>query len=182
MRMNKGHIDTIVGRALKASFDKREAAQVKEESTLAVKAYNSIFDADIRKKVAAMPRAWFRHCSCLKFTVNGQYHTLNAAEDMPTPYSGNCSNLGALQGEIGETVVAFYDAKQDLRDERSKATNQLRGMLSNVSTFAKLLELWPEGKAFYIDLDEDAKIKGGLPAIRFDDVNAILGLKKAEKD
>ena len=179
MRINKSHIDTIVSRALKASFDKREAAQIKEEASLAVKAYNSMFDAALRKKVSTMPKNWFRHCSCLKFTVNGQYHMLNAIEEMPTPYSGSCNNLGALTGEMADVVVAFYNSKQDLRNERAKAEIQLRSMLSNVSTFAKLLELWPEGKAFYIDLDEDAKIKGGLPAIRFDDVNAILGLKKA---
>lgn len=177
MRINKGHIDTIVSRALANSFEKRFAAQTKEENALAVKAYNSIFPADLRKKVSSLPKEWFRRCSCLRFTVNGQYHTLNAAEELPSPFNSHCGNIGSLTGDIGESVVEFYNKKQDLIKDRTQAENKLRSMLSNVSTFAKLLELWPEGKPFYLDLDEDGKIKGGLPAIRFDDVNAILGLK-----
>jgi hypothetical protein len=55
MRINKRLIDTIVARAIKASFEKREGAQVKE-AALAIKADNSLFSADLRKKVGAVLR------------------------------------------------------------------------------------------------------------------------------
>jgi hypothetical protein len=179
MRINKGHVDTIVSRAIKSSFEKREAALVKEEAALGIKAYNSMFPADLRKKLAALPEKWLRHCDCLQFTVRGQYHRLCVGKKMATPADNYCSQLGELPAEVGEEVVAFDQRKDDLKREKNVAEIKLRGMLSNISTFAKLSELWPEGKAFYSDLDEDAKIKGGLPAIKFDDVNAMLGIKKA---
>jgi hypothetical protein len=178
MRMTNDHRNTIVKRALAKAFEKREAAQVKEEAALAAKAYNSIYPADLRKKVAAVPVEWFRTCQCMSFTINGQYHRLDAGKEMPTPYDSGCHNNGNLIGEIAEEVQAFDQSKEDLRKERLTAESKLTGMLSNISTFSKLETLWPEGKEFYADLDEDAKVKGGLPAIRFDDMNTILGITK----
>jgi hypothetical protein len=138
MRINKGHVGIIVSRAIKSSFEKREAAQVKEEAALGIKAYNSIFPADLRKKLAAIPETWLRYCDCLQFTVRGQYHTLRVAKKMATPADNYCSRLGELQAEIGEEVVAFDQLKEELRREKSLAEIKLRGMLSNISTFAKL--------------------------------------------
>ena len=149
----------------------------KRESALALKCYNKVFDESTRRIVSNIDQKWFRKCSCLRFNIGGQTHFLNHAKELPTPYASGCSLLGVIDGELGEEVIAFANEKEDAVKKIKEVRAKLQGQLGNISTFKKLRELWPEGQKFYNDLDEDATIKSGLPAIRFDDVNTMLGVK-----
>lgn len=178
MRITQSHRETIIARALKEAFDKRKTALVKVEQDLAIEAYSFLFDEPTRRKVNGLHKDWFRTCNCLMFTVLGKLYSLNSKNEVRTPYEAYCSNLGTLTGDVADKVEAHYNAKTDLEKEYETAKIKLAANLSNISSFKRLTELWPEGKTFYADLDEDAKVKGGLPAIRFDDMNAMLGITK----
>jgi len=126
--------------------------------------------------VKSIPGKWFRHCSCLRFNVGGQQHYLTAEHEVVTPYDSHCALLGVLDAIIGDEVMAHARAKEDLKTARNEADAKITGLLYSITTMKQLVELWPEGKEFYQDsLSIDNKT--GAVAIRFDDMNARLGLK-----
>lgn len=179
MKLTNWQRDRIITAAIASKFEKQEKDFVKREDTLARKAYNHLFDEPTRRKIKALGDKWFRHCSCLRFNVNGQQHYLNLADDkrLATPYDTGCGLLGVLDGKVGEEVTAFANEKEQARIDKRQAEAKLKSLLYSISTFKRLKELWPEGKDFYKGMDEDATTKMGLPALRFDDVNQLLGIK-----
>lgn len=177
MRLTKFQIDVILRRVMEETFDKRNLALIKTESELGMLAYNEAVIASIRNTAKKLPNGWLPATSHLDFNIGGQRHRLRVTKNVLTPYHSENNYLGVIGGELGERIIKLAADKKDYLTERDATYNKLRIMLSSVGTFAKLKTLWPEGLKFYKDLDEDGKIRGGLPAIRFDEINATLGLK-----
>ena len=179
MRLTKYHVDIILSRVLQSTFDKRKDDLAKIESELGMSAYNEAVNLNIRKLAKKFPTNWLHTNDRVDFNVGGQRHRLGVKVSVPVPVPHYHSNeyLGVIAGELGEKILKLAADKDKYKIDRETTSNKLRTMLSSVSTFKKLKELWPEGLKFYKDLDEDGKIRGGLPAIRFDEINATLGLK-----
>ena len=176
MRLTNLIRERIVRRAVDTTFDKQRDALVKIEKALALKAYRTVFGEALLKKINAVPKNWFRADACLSFNIGGQRHVLRGDKELPVPYSKSCNLLGVLEGDIAEQVIAHADARKKLLDDRSAAHSQLSAMLESINTFNKLFELWPEGKPFYEEYATTDKRTGAV-AIRFDDMNKMLGLK-----
>ena len=180
MRLTNDNRDDIVRRAIAKKFEKQEKDLVKQEQALAIKAYNSLFDAATRRKIKALDAKWFYFDTCLKFNCNGQTHFLrvDSSEKVPVPNRGyGCQNLGALPGPMAEEVIAFGNLKEDIRTQKRELEVKLKGLLYSITTLKRLQELWPEGREFYKSF-EGFDTKPGLPAIIFDDINKMLDIEK----
>jgi Nucleotide modification associated domain 5 len=178
MKLTNWQRDKIIAAAIASKFQKQEKDFIKREDALARKAYNHLFDEGLRRKIKSMPDKWFQKCGSMRFNVGGQQHYLQLSENkmLPTPYESHCALLGVLDGAIGDEVRAFANEKEQAKTDKRTAEAKLKSLLYSISTLKRLKELWPEGAEFYKGMDEDA-VKGGLPALRFDDVNQLLGIK-----
>jgi len=169
--------EAIVHKALDKRFQDQINETKSQENLLALKCYNAVFDEKTLKSVKAVPEKWFCMDGCLRFNIGGLDLRLSVTENMPVPYQRHCEKLGVITGELADEVTAFVHKKKDEQDNRSKIFRNLEALLASVNTFKQLSEVWPEGKAYYEDMIDKPKLQ--LPAIRFDEINAALGLDKA---
>lgn len=69
---------------------------------------------------------------------------------------------------------AIESVKNELNDQETNVRANVMGALSKVGSIKKLLEMWPEAKEL---LPEDlSPVKKQLPAVKTEDLNAMIGL------
>jgi hypothetical protein len=178
---NKEH-DNIIQKAIIAKFQPIRDGLRKRESEIALRAYKSLYDPAVLRQAAKLPKGWLRTDGCLRFNAGGFRIVLNTKDPVlvPSGNSGYCNDLGSLTGDISKEVQDFATEKEQAKKDEQVAAEKLKALLYSITSLKRLKELWPEGKKFYAYLDEAAVI-GGLPAIRFDDVNVLLGLPKKKE-
>lgn len=176
--------DAITLRAVTESFAARDEAIKQAEDQLAREAYALLFSEAETKAVAKVPENWFRRDQCLRFNAGGYSVRLSLiGEGLPVPYraAGSddggyyCHTLGSIPaGDLCDRIQAHATAVEALKRERGTAHRSVRTMLSGVTTIKQLRAAWPEGEPFFKPY-EDAPA-AALPAVRVDEVNALLGL------
>lgn len=186
-KLTKYSREAIARRAVAHAFDPRQEELAVAEDALAREAYNVLFPAAEQALVAKVPSNWFRLDACLQFNVGGQRITLNVKGDgLPVPYrmkgseySGyHCHQLGVIEhGDLCDRIQAHAVLVDTVRQERRQAQRATEQMLDAVTTTGKLKEVWPQGEQFYADYED--RPAPSLPAVRVDEVNALLGLKQA---
>lgn len=187
-RMTNEIRDAIRVAAIKAAFDDRAKAMDKIEDLLCREAYAHCYTAEEIAQTAALPDYWLRRDSCLNFIASGMriklctvgnHHVVPYASKRTGSMGYHCHNdHGAIRNEaLADRIVAHARAKEELRTARERATNNLAALLGRFPTVKKLAEAWPEGAPFY---ERYLDVKAPPPpAVRFDDVNAALGLAPA---
>lgn len=68
----------------------------------------------------------------------------------------------------------MHNEQEAIRADRDTLTANVRGALSNITTDKRLLEAWPE--AAELLPDQVATTSSSLPAVRVDELNAMIGL------
>lgn len=86
--------------------------------------------------------------------------------------------------EAGDPLIDEFHAIEreasDISEAVDNVTASVEGALSKVTTIKKLLEVWPECKEL---LPSDlSPVKNTLPAVRAEDLNALIGLPSGEGD
>lgn len=181
-KLNNAIRKIIALRAIEAAFGPRKDVLLKTEDALAREAYTFLIPPTEIKAVAKVPENWFRRDRCLRFNVGGQTLLLNLlGEGLPTPYQNSnssgygCHVLGVIpHGDLCDRIQAHAQALLRLTEERRQAHNQLSAMLGSITTLGKLKAAWPEGAEFYAEFDN--KKSSNLPAIRFGEINKMLGI------
>ena len=178
-----------IGRAaIKAAFDPRGEELAKAEDALCREAFAFCYTADEIKKAKALPDYWLRRDPCLRFVANGMRITLcTLADHHLIPYASKRTGRGGYDchadhgaiadQDLADRIVAHARAKESLREERDNAERKLMSLINRFSTVKKLADAWPEGAPFYQRYLENPDALP--PAVRFDDVNAALGIGKA---
>lgn len=172
--------------ALEATLAERRSDLAAQEASLAREAYDATFSADLQRLIAKVPGNWFRNDPCLNFNVGGlRIRLRTGGNGLPVPYqSGStrgygCHNeIGVIQpGDLCDRIQAHAKAKEAFREKTEVASRDLGALLGSISSVGQLQKVWPEGQPFYARfLDSKAP---SLPAIRFAEVNATLGLAAA---
>ncbi len=180
--------ESIARSAINHAFDPKKEALSVTEDALACVAYAFVFSKKETDLVGKVPEYWFRLDSCLRFNVGGQSITLKLKKGLPVPYgtkngsdSGyHCHNLGVIpHGDLCDRIQAHAQALEAYKEQRRGAERQVKAMLDAVTTTGKLKEVWPEGEQFYSVYDDVAAPK--LPALRVDEINAMLGLASEQE-
>ncbi len=186
-RLTKYEREAIAAKAVAHAFDPKKVAIETTEDALGREAYAVVIPASESAAAAKMPTNWFRLDKCLRFNVGGQSISLSlSGEGLPVPYqakgeeygSYHCGRLGTiLPGDLCDRIQAHAQAKEDYRNQRGAAYRSVFALVASVTTIKRLREIWPEGEAFFKGYDESAP--SNLPAVRTDEVNAMLGLALA---
>lgn len=186
-RLTKYSRKAIASAATAHSFDPKSELLAATEDALAQEAYDSVIPAAEKKAAEAMPSNWYRRDACLRFNVGGYSLHLNLIGDgLPVPYKAkgeeyggyHFGSLGSIPaGDLCDRIQAHAQAKDSLRTERQKAYRAVITMLDGVSTVKRLSEVWPEGEQFCAKYGTTTS--ANLPAVRVDEVNAMLGIGAA---
>jgi len=178
VKLTKEIRESIVRNAVHASFEKRTQEIVLREHEIGMELYHLTYDKQTLDAVAAMPKHWFRHDSCLEFNCGGYRLRFVVKKPVPVPYSASCTTLNSFTAEQGDKPYQFAKEKEKLREQADEARSHLMAVLQSVTTAKRLKEIWPEGEPFYARYLTDEP-KGGLPAHRFETINQMLGIKAA---
>jgi hypothetical protein len=171
--------EAIMKAALDARFAERQKALDAQEEELALDCYNRAFPEAVRQAAASLPKGWLRRDECLRMTFGYRTTTLRtSSERAPLMPQGGCQILIRLHDQdLIDRFDALTTARDAFKSEWDKAVNALRSLLRSARTVKQLAAAWPEGEPYYRFAMERAK--AGLPVVTSDEVNAILGLKKA---
>jgi len=137
-----------------------------------------LYDEKLLKQINKVPEEWLRMDKCLRLNCGGYDLTFSVKKPVPVPYATHCARLGVITGYLAEKAQDFANRKKDEREKSKKAYNLLLSILSSVTTFKKLEEVWPEGKKFYSGYLDKKGNEYQVPTIQIDEINKMLGLKK----
>lgn len=169
--------DDIVRRAIGAAFDKEKAALDKRESAIARHCYNLVFSAAMRRKAKALPNGWCNVTVRPSFSVAGMHMEFRSEEELRVPYSGGY-RLGTITDKATVALIEkLQDDKRDYQDRRKRAEAATEALVGSCTTTKRLREIWPQGLAFYKHVEPT--VAPQLPAAQIQELNAMLGLKKA---
>lgn len=174
---------TILSAAIAFAFDPKEKALAEAEDALAREAHASVFTKKIIDTAKSLPEVWILKIATMTFNVGGQKIELKASERLPVPAKDKNDNIARYSGYITGTILpgdlcdriqGHAQTKEKLKEEKATARRQLEAMLAKVTSVKKLAEAWPEGEPFYSQyLTKEAP---QVPALRVDEINAMLGL------
>lgn len=176
-RLTNSLRNSIRDDAMAATYEGREKAFEKQAEKLANECYTTLFDAKLRKAIAAVPIEWFRQDKCLRVNANGWDAWLRTEKLFSVPYSHSCEGLGSITGELAVKVQSHLQDKKAFEEEFRSAKHKLGGFLEQFNTFAAMEKAWPEGKKFYKKYDYE-RMPNNVPAVITTEINNMLGLKK----
>ncbi len=169
---------TIALSAVTEQFKDEELKFKNEEHDLAMMLYLSLYDEKLLKQINKIPTEWLRMDACLRFNCGGYDLRFNVNKAVPVPYETHCSRLGIISGELGEKAQSFANRKKDMQGKVRKAHVLLLSMLSSITTFKKLEQVWPDGKKFYSAYLDKKDNSYSVPVVQIDEINKMLGLIK----
>ena len=173
--MNKGTKHIIHDRLMAHAFDKRKAELKDKEHQLADALYNHTYPKELQELLAKVPSSFLRTKTQMGVSLRfcGKYFYINFSEERPT-------NTGVFVCEADHPLITqvnnCLDEHEALKEERGSASSQIYATLSQVKSFKRLWEIWPESKSLLQDLEETTKPMNQL--IVPNQLNKILNLPK----
>lgn len=167
--------ERIAEAAVAFTFDPKKKVLDEIEAALAHEAHATVFSKAELDKAGKAPAGWIRRDTRLRFNVGGMTIDLNTSQaGLPVPYNSPM-RVGSIEpGELCDRIQGHAKERDGLRIARKDAATKLTAMLASVTTVKKLREVWPEGEQFYAKYE--AAPAPSVPAIRVEEINAILGL------
>lgn len=174
--------------AKRAEHDKRraawkEAVRIDGLGGVEKAAYLEEIDAQIRKMQEKIPVALrygssggLDRNSCVYVNIAGAKVYISFGDSVPSRYRNHVITAD------NPLAQQFYDleAEEKAIDEaKSSLRAQLKGTLSKFTTVKRLLDAWPEVKELLPDRLPEAKPT--LPAVRTEELNALIGLPSEDK-
>jgi len=173
----------ITAALLAHKLEKREAAHVATSAKLALRIYQHAFSAADRRKMQELPEGWLPTCTHIDVRMGGEFHRFNfgvadKAGKWPSQRFPSVRKsedfIIEVRSDIGQAIAAYRDETAALKEARNELKAKASGILSSVTTTARLAEVWPEVVAFI-----PKYVPRQLPAVRRDELNAAFGLRAA---
>ncbi len=174
-------------KAKRADYDKRRAAwaeAVRIDSLGGVEkaAELEALDAQIRKLHEKIPEALrygygvgLDRNSWMRVNIAGANIHVSLSDSKPSRCRGH---VITADNPLAQQFYALEAEEKALNDERATLSAQVRGALSKFTSVKRLLDAWPEAKELLPDRLPEAKPT--LPAVRTEELNALIGLPSGE--
>lgn len=166
--------------AITASFKKQNDKLKAEETKIGMQLYRSLYKKSELDIIAKLDKKWLDIDECLRFNCGGFDLTFCVEPGVAVPQREGygCRRLGNITDpDLVYKAQDFAKRKEDAKAEERKAEQALRAVLFSVNTVKRLAEVWPEGAAYYDYLLAEVE-NTGVPAIKMQELNAMLGLSK----
>lgn len=178
-RLNVDIRGQILQNAIHGQFDPKRAQLDKDELALSLRIYTQLVSPKHRKVLEEMVELHLPYTHGVGNTIiyctcsGGYLVSLKCQKPVIAPH-GNARFLLVPHPELDKAAIALSRAGQELDVQRKEAWKALFASLNKVTTLERLLEQWPEGKKYYSSPPLKQPIT--LPAIRFTEINQMLGL------
>lgn len=156
MKLTNWHREQIVKAASHAAFAKRQAEHNAALRKIGDKAYIKLFSPKLRKQMEELGDMFVSKSDTCKFsffadasTEDRTRHYFLFTKPVPVPralfdyYYGVEVPVDAIKPLIELESAEMLNGKK-LKEERGEFEKQVKGLLSTVTTVAKLMEVWPE--------------------------------------
>ena len=182
VRLNDVIRAQILEAVLQHAFGEREKKLAAERLAMGDYAYKDVYDAKLRRQMAAMPAGFLPENDDLGIQFEGIGFTrLPLAEPRRIADSHRCGAAKVYDSD--HQLTLRYRDRSEARDavgaERREARIRAKTVLGSVTTVKKLIEVWPEVRQFAEPwLVESPSRALALP---IQDLNRALGLPPEEK-
>lgn len=181
----------IIRNAMKGAFDKEYANHQKELVAFSIKAYEKILTKEQQKAVNSLPKnfCYTKQKQSAKFVnATGVFATivLDFGKEVPMPITSQyrSDEINIADAEMYVQALALRDVKAKIENDKDTLWSRISQVVNSTSTVTKLIEVWPESKAFVPLWALDAAAPR-LPAIivagLFDDIMKATGKPVAVK-
>lgn len=168
----------ILSNATKGAFDAESKALMKAHQELSLRAYDALVPKAVQKALSVLPKDFCYTNDIARVLIAQNERTdarvnLMFGKALPLPYSIQYdSDPRIVDAELYRDWIDYKAAEKRQEAESDALIEKIRYALLSVSTVAKLLEIWPEAKAY---LPRSAFAMGGslLPAV------IVTGLNEA---
>lgn len=193
-RMNKDDRDIIGQTIVEAKFGPLDAALTAQETALAQRVYDSLYDDKTKKWIAEAPSGWLSTTSSIKCNVAGLSVSVSFGylpqsnhrvhKPVTTKHAAGWDTIKTFPAgdTLGEEIRAHALAKEEHKRLRSGAYRQVATALASLRTFEAALKAWPEAETFIKPRMQTRCVEvPGLPAVKMADLNTLLGLPPETK-
>ncbi|WP_441253673.1 Nmad5 family putative nucleotide modification protein [Bradyrhizobium sp. 613_E4_N2_2] len=185
MKLNAAHRASIVEKAIKHAFDKREKAHEKERMKFADDLYTH-HHGDAEKIAAKLPAGWVEYSNTLiidhpQFTwperVNfDTYARMGMVMSKARPWPDSAVSIKVNPGHpFHDRATDLARAEVALKAERRALRIKLNTVVNNANTLKQLAEQWPAGVKFF-PAETKPESRALVPASLISDINTTLGL------
>ena len=193
-RMNQEDRQSIVAAILDHKFKPVFLANNEEQYALALRIYDTLYDEKTKEWIKQAPEGWLPHSTSVTVNAAGRKYSLHfGLKTNPATNSRLWTQLPVCVrhadswnyacktfvagDELGEAIAKNANEAEDLKNLHAKAKEQLVAALSALRSFEDVLEKWPEVESFVKPRMQARCVEvPGLPAVKFSDLNAMLGL------
>ncbi len=164
MKLTKEIKANIVENAVRGTLGDRLKQLETERNALAEIIYNAVYPADIQAAMAKLPDTFFVENANMRFMLDGKHEhdvTLNSSRKVGAVHSYRYNSPlleVSTTNAMGQRFLAYTTARKQYYDDRIKLRDAMEALLAGISSIKKLLEVWPEGRAYYA-----AYLDGPLP-------------------
>ena len=198
-RMNQEDRQSIAAAILDHKFKPLFLANNEEQYALGLRVYDALYDEETKKWIKQAPEGWLSHSTSVTVNAAGRKYSLrfglksNPATNsqlwtqLPVCIrhadSWNYASKTFVAGdELGEAIAKNATDAEELKTMHAKAKEQLNAALSALRSFEDVLEKWPEVESFVKPRMQARCVEvPGLPAVKFSDLNTMLGLPPETK-
>lgn len=177
MKLTNTMRDTICGAIIAHKFNKPQDDMMKQFSKFGDEVYCDIYDTKKRRLMASLPQGWLPTNNGFYVSFGGLRDLLRMTQKRTFPYESQIAH-----GKVIKTYAADHafsvkhmeirNTLKDIEQERAKYRSQAESILYSVQSVSRLLDVWPEIKAFI----PAPEVKAQVPALRIADLNAALNL------
>lgn len=167
----------IRDRLISFRFDAIDKALAEREAACAEECLTAQFTPDELRLLAKIPPKWLGEFEYIRVNIGGMVRGLHFASDR-TKYAPMfvCGTVVAVPDELGERVLDFiHDREANDRAQREVKV-EVMGLLKSVTTFKKLVAVWPEVKPFLVGIEDGAAPWVTTLAVPIAGINLHLGL------
>lgn len=191
LRITKNSAERIVKAAVSdATQAERDAHQSVENALVErviVHLLKSIGKAEELILARRLSPGWVRLAESISVSVQSTYVTLRprGIEGSPPPripqFITSVDRTIPFSDPLCKEVYYHDQAAKALKEREEMLTVRVRAIVSSVTTYGKLAEIWPEGVEYWGPLREKAAAEARtrqLPATKVDELNSLLGIPK----
>lgn len=198
-KITKFQREQITRDVLKHRFGEAAQALVNDRAAFALAIYNDVYSVADRRKIKSLPGGWL----CSENGITAQFGASSRDyEDVPfngavygsiakmlperleavnklMAYShrNGCAKVYEADHAFCETYQSLKSRKADLEREVDAAERQTESAIASVTTFGRLVEIWPEIAPFAERYDNEP---APLPALPTAKLNTLLRLPVSE--
>lgn len=146
-RLTQGDRVAIENALVERAFKDAAASMKKRKEAAALSCFRELVPEDVQTRLDALPDGWVPMVTAVGINVPTIYETWYLDTPRRCPDSlvhYGCVSFEKTKGDLVDAVCALCKEDSALDREERETRNKVRGVLRGISTWKRLLEVWPE--------------------------------------